>query len=137
MQTATKVLSVRQPWAWLIVNGHKPVENREWWSLYRGRLLIHASQGMTRAEYEDCAELLDKIAGPTLRLPDFKQLERGGIVGAVDMDDCVLEHSSPWFFGRYGFVLSNPVAVRLIPCKGALGFFRIPGGIIEQVRQII
>jgi hypothetical protein len=30
-------LSVRQPWAWLIVNGYKDVENRSWTTHYRGR----------------------------------------------------------------------------------------------------
>src|SRR5690349_14501124 len=39
-----KALSIRQPWAWLIVNGHKPVENRSWPTKYTGKLLIHAGQ---------------------------------------------------------------------------------------------
>src|SRR5580765_3071606 len=44
-QTLTmKALSIRQPWAWLIVNGHKPVENRSWPTKYTGKLLIHAGQ---------------------------------------------------------------------------------------------
>ena len=38
-----KIISVRQPWAWLIVAGHKDIENRTWRTSYRGRLLIHAS----------------------------------------------------------------------------------------------
>ena len=37
-----KVLVVRQPWAWLIVNGYKDIENRSWRTRYRGALLIHA-----------------------------------------------------------------------------------------------
>src|SRR5437016_10859136 len=39
-----KALSVRQPWAWLIVNGHKDIENRSWQTKFRGKLLIHAGQ---------------------------------------------------------------------------------------------
>lgn len=39
-------LSIRQPWAWLIVNNHKPVENRSWPTSFRGRFLVHA--GKTR-----------------------------------------------------------------------------------------
>ena len=38
-----KALSVRQPWAWLIVNGWKPIENRSRRTNVRGRILIHAS----------------------------------------------------------------------------------------------
>jgi hypothetical protein len=37
-------LSIRQPWASLIVAGLKPVENRSWRVRYRGPLLIHAGQ---------------------------------------------------------------------------------------------
>jgi hypothetical protein len=39
-----KILSVRQPWAALIVSGHKDIENRTWSTRYRGPVLIHASQ---------------------------------------------------------------------------------------------
>lgn len=34
--------------------------------------------------------------------------ERGGIVGTVDIVGCVTDHPSPFFFGKYGFVLKNP-----------------------------
>jgi hypothetical protein len=37
-----KALSIRQPWAWLIANGHKDIENRSWNTNYRGAFLIHA-----------------------------------------------------------------------------------------------
>ena len=35
-----KILSVRQPWAWLICSRIKDVENRTWKTNYRGRLSI-------------------------------------------------------------------------------------------------
>jgi hypothetical protein len=38
-----KILSIRQPWASLIVAGVKDVENRTWPMRYRGRVLIHSS----------------------------------------------------------------------------------------------
>jgi ASCH domain len=34
-----KVIVIRQPWAWLIVNGIKDIENRSWRTRYRGPLL--------------------------------------------------------------------------------------------------
>jgi hypothetical protein len=37
-----KAISIRQPWAWLIVNGYMDVENRIWAANVRGRVLIHA-----------------------------------------------------------------------------------------------
>lgn len=40
-----KVLSIQQPWASLIVQGHKRIETRSWNTKYRGDILIHASIG--------------------------------------------------------------------------------------------
>lgn len=37
-------LSIQQPWAWLLVNGFKPVENRSWPTKVRGRIAIHAGK---------------------------------------------------------------------------------------------
>ena len=41
-------LSIRQPWAWLILRAGKDVENRDWSTKVRGRVLIHASVGEGR-----------------------------------------------------------------------------------------
>lgn len=49
--------------------------------------------------------------------------QRGGIVGVADVVDCVAASNSPWFVGRYGFVLANQRPLPFIPVKGALGFF--------------
>src|SRR5690242_9023233 len=38
-----RIISIRQPWAALIVHGFKDVENRTWPTRYRGAVLIHAS----------------------------------------------------------------------------------------------
>lgn len=44
-------LSIRQPWAWLILHAGKDIENRTWQTYQRGWFAIHASKGMTRREY--------------------------------------------------------------------------------------
>lgn len=120
-----KALSIRQPWAWLIVHGYKPIENRSWYTHYRGRFLVHAAKGMTRIEYNDVVDFLIAygLLDAAKALPSFHALQRGGIVGAVDLVDCVTESPSPYFFGKHGFVLENPEALDFMPCKGALGFF--------------
>jgi hypothetical protein len=41
-----KAISIRQPWAWLIVNGYKDIENRIWAAKLRGPVLIHAGQSL-------------------------------------------------------------------------------------------
>lgn len=118
-----RTLSIRQPWAWLIVNGWKNIENREWATGFRGRILVHAGKTMTRADYEACQLLM---AGFTsLELPPMKQLERGGIVGATTILDCVTDHPSEWFCGPYGFVLADSKPLPFRPCLGMLGFFEV------------
>lgn len=126
-----KALSIRQPWAWAILAAGKDIENRDWSTGFRGPVLIHASKGMTQAEYEDFCETC-RMARRAARavgyvhIPDFDELQRGGIVGRAEIVDCVSEHSSPWFFGTYGFVLKNPQTLPFRLFKGALGFFDVP-----------
>jgi hypothetical protein len=38
-----KALSIRQPWAWLIIAGIKDIENRRWATNHRGPILVHAA----------------------------------------------------------------------------------------------
>lgn len=124
-------LSIRQPWAWLILHAGKDIENRDWGTARRGRFLIHASKGMTRDEYENGVWTLEDI-NAAMRLPPFAQLERGGIVGSVELVDCVRDSPSPWFFGEYGFVLRDPRPLPFMPYKGQLGFFDVQGCEPEQ-----
>jgi len=120
-----KALSIRQPWAWLILHAGKDIENRDWSTNYRGRILIHASKGMTRDEYED-GIFLAQVIYPALALPSFADLERGGIVGSVEIVDCVTRSDSRWFVGRHGFVLRDPQPLPFRAYRGQLGFFEVP-----------
>lgn len=141
-----KALSIRQPWAWLItrpdlrepvdraaaldVHGMKPVENRTWETLYRGPLLIHAGQTMTRADYAACIVFLqsDDRLRPLLHvLPARDQLQLGGIVGQANVVACTRAHESPWFNGPFGWVLQDAKPCEFVPLKGALGLFNAPG----------
>jgi hypothetical protein len=128
-----KALSVRAPWWWFILHAGKDIENRDWFTRFRGTIYIHASKtSVWRDTIDDidaalscCGRHRKEVA---LAL-SFEQLEkgRGCLVGTVEVVDCVTRSDSPWFFGKYGFVLANPVAFdRPIPCKGALGFFDVP-----------
>lgn len=119
-------LSVRQPWAWLIVHAGKDIENRTWPTRFRGRVLIHASKGMTRQEYEDAMNwvVLNSRLPLDFHEPKMDELLRGGIIGETEIVDCVTQSTSPWFMGEYGFVLRNSKPLPFEPCKGALGFFK-------------
>lgn len=118
-------LSVRQPWAWLIVHGYKDVENRNWSTNYHGPVLIHAAKGCTADEWEACWLFVAGFS-PDLaaRIPRPAYIERGGIIGQATITGCVFSHSSPWFCGPYGFVLTGARPLPFIACKGALGFFK-------------
>lgn len=118
-----RALSIRQPWAWLIVNGHKDIENRSWETKYRGRIAIHAGKRIEIDTYLD----LPRIVRPTPEPPPPATIETGGIVGFATIIDCVTESESPWFFGRYGFVLEDQRSCELIPMPGQLGFFFAQG----------
>jgi hypothetical protein len=113
-------LSIRQPWAWAIISAGKDIENRTWRAGQRGPICIHASAGMTRAEYADAAAFMQSLGVDT---PHSAALLRGGIIGVAEIVGCVNRSDSPWFFGPQGFVLRDARAMDFIPCRGALGFF--------------
>ncbi len=117
-----KALSIRQPWAWLIVHGYKDVENRTWATSYRGPLLVHA--GLALDPGYDRAAALARDLG--IDLPAAADLPRGAIVGRVDVVGCVRWHPSRWFEGPYAFVLANAAAIDPIPMRGMLGLFNVP-----------
>lgn len=114
-----KCISIRQPWAYLVAHGHKPIENRDWPTSYRGEVYIHASKTID-PDYQFAYEI---AAGLGITIPPIEELKRGGIVGKCYIDQCVIDHPSPWFFGPYGFVLrhASPVPFQAMP--GKLGIF--------------
>ena len=123
-----KALSIRQPWAWLIINAGKDVENRSRRSSYRGPLLIHASATMTKADYEACVLFIAGIPrNGNWRLPayDVVRQQCGGIVGRVTMVGCLIASDSKWFVGDYGYKLTDPQPLPFTPWKGQWNFFEV------------
>ncbi len=112
-----RVLTVRQPYAWLIVNGYKNIENRVWRTHHRGSLLIQASARLAR----NIPAIRAICESRGISLP--RDFERRGIVGRANVTDCVTDHSSPWFEGPYGFVLQDATPLPFVPLVGRLGMF--------------
>ncbi|HXB67526.1 MAG TPA: ASCH domain-containing protein [Candidatus Acidoferrales bacterium] len=126
-----KVIVIRQPWAWLIVHGFKDIENRGWATRYRGTLLIQASAGRPSKCRLDAIRLFARKRG--VELPE--EFEHGGIVGSVQLEDCVTSSRSQWFEGPIGWVLSKPERLRFIPLKGRLGLFDPPPIVLSQLHR--
>lgn len=118
-----KALSIRQPYAWLIAQGIKPIENRSWATKFRGNFLIHTGQQPpTSRDYLAAKEICESIG---IVLPKINEFEKGGIVGYAKLIDSVTSHDSPFFFGPNGFVLKGAKPCKLISCKGQLSFFNL------------
>jgi hypothetical protein len=132
-----KALTVRQPWATLIVRGIKKVETRSWhysWSdQWPMPLAVHAAKGHTRDERE-FAEYLVRAG-----VLDTADLPRGAIVGTVSFEGwqwstpAALAEAAPselelelgdWSEGRILWFLSDPIEFASpIPRRGELGIF--------------
>ena len=132
-----KALSVRAPWWWAILHLGKDIENRDWATNFRGTIYLHAGKFWNGAEIEKDIGDVSFIMGdqtPEEFCPYGELREGCGcIVGTVQIVDCVKASDSKWFFGDYGFVLTNPVAFpKPIPFKGALRFFDVPDSFLAS-----
>jgi hypothetical protein len=137
-----KAFSIRQPYAFAVVMGYKPVENRDWtWKnpglKFRGRVLIHAG---VKEERDDVDGVLRTIAQQTSRalsvVTEEYEAHRhlGAIVGAATIHDVVTEMDSPWFYGPVGLLVKDAKWCPPFPCKGQLGFFNVPPEVAEAIR---
>ena len=114
-----RCLSIRQPWAELILRGTKDVENRTWDTSHRGLLLVNAAR---------------RIESEAAREHGIESAPTGSIVGVVNVVDCTRTVSSPWHIpGMYGWYLKDPIRFTdPVPCRGALGLFRITDSVVRQ-----
>jgi len=128
------VLSIKQPWAQLIIEGAKDVEVRSWTNSYRGPIWIHTGQK------------IDDYAMTRFRRTD---LFTGGLVGYANLQGIRPFCSSSWLawrerhcdnadfneeLAKYGWILRDAKAlVPPIHVKGRTGLFRLEEGMLEQL----
>lgn len=120
-----KVLSIRQPWAWLIVQGIKTVENRSWPTKFRGQFLVHASGKMDMAP-DEFNYFRREMKKSGVIIPE--KLLLGGIVGMANLVDCVTkcadDYDDSWHEpGMWAFILRDAKETPFLPVKGALNFW--------------
>ena len=120
-----KVLSVRQPFAGLIVAGIKQYELRTWTTEHRGDLLIHAS-GSPHKQKRAALKLYPQLNFETM----------GAIIGLVKLIDILpvsevlseigpLENLAGHF--TYAWRLSDVQDIEPIPALGRLGLWTFNG----------
>lgn len=121
-----KALTIKEPWASLIIEEYKKYEFRSWKTKYRGKILIHSG----------CSVEKDMIK----RFSDYDiNINPGYIIGHATIVDCILvdeefnkklRNIDPVVYGRsnhtetYAWNLENVVKYENpIPCKGKLGLW--------------
>lgn len=121
-----KALSIRQPWANMLIRGTKDIEIRHWKTPYRGILLIHASKKV------------DTTASAVFNEHTYP---RGCIIGKAELTDIkkyvlynefACDHhrhlNQPHWFedGLYGWVFTNQKEFsQRIHARGRLGLFPV------------
>ena len=132
LRRPTYALSLKQPWAALVVAGKKTIEVRKWATGIRGRVYIHAARIPDRRP-EAWSLVTDDLHA-------LAQL-RGGIIGVAELTGCVLYRTlagftadAPKHLNRpewfetprtYGFQFRGGEPVTFVPCKGNVRFFSV------------
>jgi hypothetical protein len=135
-------LSLKQPWATLLVHGIKTIEVRRWPTARRGRVLIHA------------ARIPDPRERGWLLVPAQLRAEAqvvGGIIGAADLTDCLAyrdpadfaadqerhQNDPAWFEPPvlYGFRFANMMPTPFRPFPGWMRFFPVADKYLQQNRK--
>ncbi len=128
-------ISLKQPWATLLVHGLKTIEVRRWPTARRGRVLIHA------------ARMPDPCAEAWQRVPEYLQEHAqllGGLMGAAEIVDCRRYGDEPsfvkdsalhlneasWFepAGLYGFTFARAEVHPFRKYPGWMRFFPVDAG---------
>ncbi len=128
-----KCISVRQPWATLLVLGVKPVENRTWSTKYRGELYIHAGKAYDKEDvFYEIVEGLSAADRQKLNdagIVKLSQIGFGAIIGSVNLDDIVTDCTHKYAnqeLGTFHWMVTARSLVFPVPWKGQLGLFEVP-----------
>jgi hypothetical protein len=132
--TTIKCLTVCQPWGWAIVNAGKRVENRTWYTHYRGPLAIHA--GRSKTWWQRGVNDLEVMG---LEPPAWSDVDKGVIVAVAELVECytIEDHRryggcDPFATGPYCWVLDRVRPLRRpVPLTGSQGLYSIESRLVE------
>ncbi len=125
-----KVISIKEPFATLIMSGKKKIETRSWKTKYRGELYIHASGKALAKEYLDNPYVFSLISGLDMNYGNI--ICKANLVDCVYMDEKFLEEIKKdekeyslglYELGRYAWIFEDIVPICPIPAKGRLNIW--------------
>lgn len=127
-----KALTIHQPYAELIVSGEKLVENRTWYTSFRGPLLIHAGKSH---EWLDGADPAKFVMGALVGIAQVMDCVRfnpmaNEAVTCLDKYPFLVEHIHA--HGPYCWILDEAERINPIPYRGAQGLFDVPDEVIAE-----
>ena len=129
-QRITRALTVRQPWAWAIMEGRKHIENRRQRTHVRERIAIHSSK-KPDPHRKALAAMLEDLDTRN----ECMESPRGAILGTVELVDCIDKSEDRTFVGPYGWVLARPRPLRKpISARGNTGLWRISPDVDRLLR---
>ena len=117
-----KALSLKQPWAELILQGKKTIELRKWKTNFRGKFYMHASGNTDDRQ---------------MKIYNFKDLPKKSLVETAELVDVIIYKNKKEFlkdknkhlsstteWEKYGFILDKVKRIKPVPYKGQLNFLR-------------
>jgi len=132
----TRALTLWQPWAWLVANGHKDIENRPKgfsFKSFRGDFWIHAGLQTGPASSRVAREL---AAAAGITIPSLVGSDHfGAIIGRATIvaiiPPCANECPHPWHFpAQWGFKVRDARTVKPVACRGYQGFWGVPADVL-------
>lgn len=141
-------LSVRQPYASLILCGAKKFEVRSWPTAVRGRIALHASAALAHGWQEWSDHWYLQEVALQYDLGAIPALPRGAIIGTVEIADVwppatapdrftlhdAVMACDPYYSDEYLFELQAPRRSRVVPCHGKLNLWTVPDALVAKMR---
>ena len=125
-----KVLTIKEPFATLIMNKIKHIETRSWKTNYRGEIFIQASISKIKKEIYERKELV--------KLFESLDMHYGNIICKAYLKDCIYMDEDfinkiklnnqeyvcgHYDIGRYAWILDDIEIIKPIKVKGKLGIW--------------
>jgi hypothetical protein len=113
-----RAVSLRQPWAWLAVNGHIGLFNMEWDTSYRGEFLIRTGLKLVQRDYRNlAAQLREQLNIDVPPFDDEARMPRGAIVGMACLIGVSTASTSPLFRGPFAWQIAHAQPLPFTPFK--------------------